>query len=217
MCLTPRVTGLLTVGSNITLSLFLRMWGHLKPWVRCETRQPIVMWAEEQFVRSRYQATTGQDKPKRTPSSDMWHSAALVRRDASEECIASIIRVKWICELGTTKAVSSNGSMFQMLVTATVDPSSLVLSTRKMEAMRSSETSVLSRITWRHILEDGVLVTDNVYFRSVIFSSSLCRRYFPPKRRLFQALHGITSQMMAYSPVLKPQISHKPRFLTCFS
>jgi hypothetical protein len=46
---------------------------------------------------------------------------------------------------------------FQLLVTADVVTMSLILSTLIMEAIRSSETSVLTRATQRHIPEDGIL------------------------------------------------------------
>jgi hypothetical protein len=44
------------------------------------------------------------------PPSEMLRRVALVRRDVSEELIASIIRVTRICEVGTTLAVTSNRS-----------------------------------------------------------------------------------------------------------
>jgi hypothetical protein len=47
--------------------------------------------------------------------------------------------------------------MLQLLVTAIAVPSSPILVTLMMEAIRSSETSVLTRATWLHILEDGIL------------------------------------------------------------
>jgi hypothetical protein len=53
---------------------------------------------------------------------------ALVRTDTSEESITSIIRVKRISELGML-AVTSN-----------------------------SETTVLTRATWHHVLEGGILL-----------------------------------------------------------
>jgi hypothetical protein len=45
-------------------------------------------------------------------------------------------------------------SVLQLLVTANAIPSSLILSVLKMEAIRSSETSVLRRHIRRHIPQD---------------------------------------------------------------
>jgi hypothetical protein len=47
--------------------------------------------------------------------------------------------------------------MLQLLVTAIVLPSLMILFTLIMEAIRSSETSALARATWRHIPEDDIL------------------------------------------------------------
>jgi hypothetical protein len=47
-------------------------------------------------------------------------------------------------------------SVHRLLVTANV-PSSLILVTLMMEALSSSQTSVLTRATWHHISEDGTL------------------------------------------------------------
>jgi hypothetical protein len=52
--------------------------------------------------------------------------------------------------------VSSN-YQFQLLVIVNDLPSSLILFTLKMEATFPSVTSVLTRATWRHIPEDGIL------------------------------------------------------------
>jgi hypothetical protein len=60
---------------------------------------------------------------------------ALVRTNVTEE------RVARISELGTTIAGTS----------------SEILSTLIIEAVRCSETSVLTRVTQRHIPEDGIL------------------------------------------------------------
>jgi hypothetical protein len=78
-------------------------------------------------------------------SSGMLRRAALVRTDISEELSASIIKVTRIGELGTTLAVTSNRCTLQrLLVTANVH-SSPILVTLMMEALNSSETSLLTR------------------------------------------------------------------------
>jgi hypothetical protein len=55
---------------------------------------------------------------------------AQIGADVSEECVTSIIKVKRINELGTTK---------WLLVTVNFVPSSLIRFTLMMEAMRSSK------------------------------------------------------------------------------
>jgi hypothetical protein len=45
----------------------------------------------------------------------------------------------------------------RLLVRANVVPSSPILATLVMEALISSETSVLTRAKWRNIPEDGVI------------------------------------------------------------
>jgi TRAP-type C4-dicarboxylate transport system permease large subunit len=79
---------------------------------------------------------------------------ALVRTEVSEERIASIIRVKGIRELIT--APVANRSVLQLLVTDVV-PSWLIVSTLMLEAIYSSETSVLTRTTLRHNQQDAIL------------------------------------------------------------
>jgi hypothetical protein len=77
-------------------------------------------------------------------SSGMLSHVALVRTDISEELSISFIKVTRIGELGTT------------LVTADI-PSSPILVTLMMEALSSSKTSVLTRVTWRNAPEDAIL------------------------------------------------------------
>jgi hypothetical protein len=75
-------------------------------------------------------------------SSDMLRRAASVRTDVSKERSASIIRATRIGAVGTTYAVTSNYNLLLVLM------SSLI-----MEALCSSETSVLTRATRRNIPE----------------------------------------------------------------
>jgi hypothetical protein len=83
------------------------------------------------------------------PSSGMLHHVALVRADVSEELRASIIRVARSVELGTT--------LVTVNAVTNVFPSSPILVTLMIEALSSSETSVLTRATWCNIPEDGIL------------------------------------------------------------
>jgi hypothetical protein len=75
----------------------------------------------------------------------------LVEIDVLEEYVASIIRAKRISELGTL-AVTSN-----LLGTANFVPRLLILFILMMEAISSSEMSVLTRPTGRSILEYRIL------------------------------------------------------------
>jgi hypothetical protein len=91
---------------------------------------------------------------------------ALVRIDISEECSASIIRVKIFDEVGITDLFPS---VLRFLVTANVVLSSPILVILMMEVIKSSGTLVLKRATRRHIPEDGILHSHRrEYFKSSI-------------------------------------------------
>jgi hypothetical protein len=75
-------------------------------------------------------------------SSGMLHRVALVRTDILEELSASIIRVSRISELGALAITSS-----------------LILVTLMMEALSSSEMSVLTKATRRNIQTPFFIVT----------------------------------------------------------
>jgi hypothetical protein len=52
---------------------------------------------------------------------------------------------------------NQRASVFLLLVTVNIVPSSITLFTLIIKAIFSSETSVLITVTWRHIPEDGIL------------------------------------------------------------
>jgi hypothetical protein len=104
--------------------------------------------------------------------SEMLRHVTLVRTDVSEERSASFMRVKRIGKLRVTLVVTSNQrSLLYLLVTAKV-PSSSILVTLIMEALRSSETSVLTRAARRNIPEDDILHSQSQRWKPQISHNS---------------------------------------------
>jgi hypothetical protein len=91
---------------------------------------------------------TNHPTTRRMTSSEMWSHVDLMWTNVSEESIASILRV----EKSASEEPAWAGG-------CTLHAGSLFadFSTLKMEAIRSSETSVHTRTTRRHIPEDSIL------------------------------------------------------------
>jgi hypothetical protein len=81
----------------------------------------------------------------------MLRRVALVGTVVSDECSAAIIRVLRISKLGILR------SLRRLLVTTNGVPSSPILITLMVEALSSSVTLFLKRVTQRCIQEDGIL------------------------------------------------------------
>jgi hypothetical protein len=79
----------------------------------------------------------------------MLRRVTLVCTDVSEERIALIALTRF-GGVGTTLAVTRNHSTLRR------NTCSMILFNLIMEAIRSSEKSILTRATWRHVPEDGI-------------------------------------------------------------
>jgi hypothetical protein len=90
----------------------------------------------------------------------MLRRVALVRIDVSEEHITSTTRFTKIGKLGTTLAmIGKQITPRMLLLAAIVLSSSPIFATLLMEAIRSSETLVLTRVTRRNIPKDDSLLS----------------------------------------------------------
>jgi hypothetical protein len=94
----------------------------------------------------------------------MLRRVALVRTDVSEKLSASFIRETRIGGVGTMLELTNNGRNLRrniyvrrLLVMVNVVPSSPILVTLMIEALSSSETSVLTRAARRNITGDAIL------------------------------------------------------------
>jgi hypothetical protein len=82
----------------------------------------------------------------RVPSSGMLRRVARVRTDVSEERIAY-----------RNRSILRTNTMLRWLVPANVVTSSPILVTLMMDAIRSSDTSFLTKATQRNVPDDGIL------------------------------------------------------------
>jgi hypothetical protein len=106
------------------------------------------------------------------PFSELGRRRALLGTEVSEANIASMFGLKRTGQLGTTLAVTSNGTTFrpQLIVTVVVVSFWLILFKLKMEAIRSSETSCPTKATRRDILKEVIPFSPilSVFFQDVV-------------------------------------------------
>jgi hypothetical protein len=124
-------------------------------------------------------------RTRRIPSHGMLLCVALVRTDVSEEHTASIIEVKRIVVLGTTLAITNNGS-------------------RLRRNSIPSETSVLTIATRRRIPKDGILNShrrENLKSYVILTDFALYRRHLKYELNSYIPEDGILhSQILHFEP-----------------
>jgi hypothetical protein len=138
--------------SDIEINMFivikhLQLWNVTSLfWLSCIAIRPFKIW------------TIGILK---IPSSGMWRRTDLVWTDVSDERIASIFGVEKSASEEPTWAgdcrLSHQSKTPSYIRTGREAEWLADFSTMKMDAMRSSEMSVHTRSTRRHIPEDGIL------------------------------------------------------------
>jgi hypothetical protein len=102
--------------------------------------------------------------------------------------------VKRLNELGTKSAVSSNllHSVLQLVVIANVVPGSLILYTLIVETIYFSETSVLTKATWCHIIAYGILRKQKKFpIRCVFYYSVFNSERWTESRTLKHATYNM--------------------------
>jgi phospholipid N-methyltransferase len=85
-------------------------------------------------------------------------------------------------------------SVRRLLVTANVVPSSSILVTLMMQALRFFETSVLTRATWRSIIEDAILHSRAHEQREQLFSYSKREAFSPSDNERLTAGTAVQAQ-----------------------
>jgi hypothetical protein len=142
-------------------------------------------------------------------SSGMWRRVARVRADVSVERTASIFMVKIISELGTHYQQLANVVCCIELITiwerkqwngTEIEDRHTIIRSSLSCLPWSISHLIASFLIWWLILHSvlQLLVTANMFLVCWLFSPWRWGWYIPPKRRILQKPHGITSQMMTF-------------------